>query len=57
MNLQVKVAHVLMKSVKYNVRVILYHLYSNKLFYSGFYKISKNISNVFHSRVFLEFFL
>ena len=44
MNLQVKVVHVLAeKSVKYNVRVIFHHLYSSKLFYSGFYMISKNI--------------
>ena len=58
MNLQVKVAHVLAKkSVKYNVRVIFHRLYSSKLCYSGFYTISKNISNVFHSRVFVEFFL
>ena len=44
MNLQVKVAHVLAeKSAKYNVRVIFHHLYSSKLFYSGFHMISKNI--------------
>ena len=58
MNLQVKVAHVLAKkSVKYNMRVIFHRLYSSKLCYSGFYTISKNISNVFHSRVFVELFL
>ena len=58
MNLQVKVAHVLAKkSVKYNMRVIFHRLRSSKLCYSGFYTISKTISNVFHSRVFVEFFL
>ena len=58
MNLQVKVAHVLAKkSVKYNVREVFHNLYSSKLCYSGFYTISKNISNVFHSRVFVELFL
>ena len=57
MNLQVKVVHVLAKkSVKYNVREVFHHLYSSKLCYSGFYTISKNISNVFHSRVFVELF-
>ena len=58
MNLQVKVAHVLAKnSVKCNMRVILHRLYSSKLCCSGFYAISKNILNVFHSKVFVEFFL
>ena len=52
MNLQVKVTHVLArKSVKYNVRIIFHCLYISKLFNSGFDTISKNISNVFHSRV------
>ena len=58
MNLQGKVAHVLAnESVKYNVRVIFHRLYSSQLFYSGFYTISENISNAFHSRAFVEFFL
>ena len=53
-----KVAHVLAKkSVKYNVRVIFHRLYTSKLFDSGFDTISKNISNVFHSRVFVELFI
>ena len=37
MNLQVKVARVLVKeSVKYNMTVIFHYLYSSKLCYSGF---------------------
>ena len=56
--LKVKVAHVLVKkSVEYNVRVMFHHFYTSKLFDSGFDTISKNISNVFHSRVFVEFFI
>ena len=58
MNLQVKLAHVLAKrSVKYNMRVIFHRLYSSKLFDSDFDTISKNISNVSHSKDFVEFFL
>ena len=58
MNLQVKLAHVLAKrSVKYNMRVIFHRLYSSKLFDSDFDTISKNTSNVSHSKDFVEFFL
>ena len=58
MNLQVKLAHVLAKrSVKYNMRVIFHRLYSSKLFDSDFDTISKNTSNVSHSKDFVELFL
>ena len=59
MNLQVKVAHVLVKKrVNSNMTVIFYRLYSSACVTKVFKTtISKNIYNVFHSRVFVEFFL